>query len=257
MWAGKVLGALFGMMSGGPVGLLIGAFIGHFFDRAVTRVTLGHQPGLGQIQATFFQTTFKVMGHLAKADGVVSESEIEQARHVMAQMRLNDTQKQEAIKLFSAGKVAGFDIAPELQKLRASANSSSLILMFMEIQISVAIADGEISDPERNVLITICQALGVSTSELNTLIQRLNASSRQSSQPSEHSLKDAYEVLGVAKGDTDAVVKRAYRKLISEHHPDKLVAQGLPEEMMVLATEKSQQIQAAYDDIKQSRKANA
>ena len=187
---------------------------------------------------------------------MVSESEIEQARIVMSQMRLNETQKHEAIKLFSEGKVTGFNIAPELEKLKKSANSSSLILMFMEIQISVAIADGEISEPERDVLITICHELGISTAELNTLIQRLNASSRQSSQPSEHSLRDAYTVLGVLKSDTDAVVKRAYRKLISEHHPDKLVAKGLPEEMMILAKEKSQQIQAAYDDIKQARKAN-
>lgn len=257
MWAGKVIGALMGMMSGGPLGLFLGAFVGHFFDTAIKNLTLGHHPVRGQVQDIFFNTTFKVMGKLAKADGIVSESEVEQARHVMAQMGLNEAQRHEAIKLFTEGKTTGFDISPDLQRLKLSANSNSLILMFMEIQISIAIADGEISSPERKVLQQICHELGISTRELDILIQRLNASSRQSAQANQNTLKDAYSVLGVSESDTDTVVKRAYRKLISEHHPDKLVAKGLPEEMMTLAKEKSQQIQSAYDDIKQARKQKA
>lgn len=257
MWAGKVVGAMMGMMSGGPLGLLLGAFVGHFFDTAMKNLTLGHHPVRGQVQDIFFNTTFKVMGNLAKADGVVSEHEIAQARHVMAQMGLNENQRHEAIKLFTQGKTSGFDISPDLQRLKQSANSNNLILMFMEIQISVAIADGEISAPERQVLLQICNVLGVSARELDILIQRLNASSRQSTQASAHSLSDAYEVLGVTESDSDADVKKAYRKLISAHHPDKLVAKGLPEEMMKIAKEKSQQIQSAYDDVKQARKQKA
>jgi DnaJ like chaperone protein len=67
------------------------------------------------------------------------------------------------------------------------------------------------------------------------------------------SLKDAYEALGIASDVDDKALKRAYRKLMSENHPDKLIAKGVPEDMIKLATERSQEIQAAYEMIKKSR----
>ena len=69
------------------------------------------------------------------------------------------------------------------------------------------------------------------------------------------SLKDAYRLLGVSDGASDAELKKAYRRLMSQHHPDKLVAKGLPEQMVKDATEKTQQIKAAYELIRKSRDA--
>jgi DnaJ like chaperone protein len=66
-------------------------------------------------------------------------------------------------------------------------------------------------------------------------------------------LDDAYKALGMSKDSTDAEVKRAYRKLISQYHPDKLIGQGMPEDMIAMATEQAKEIQVAYDLVKKSR----
>ncbi|WP_171996793.1 co-chaperone DjlA, partial [Klebsiella pneumoniae] len=66
-------------------------------------------------------------------------------------------------------------------------------------------------------------------------------------------LEDACNVLGVKPTDDAATVKRAYRKLMNEHHPDKLVAKGLPPEMMEMAKQKAQEIQKAWELIKEQR----
>jgi DnaJ like chaperone protein len=66
-------------------------------------------------------------------------------------------------------------------------------------------------------------------------------------------LDDAYKALGVTKDSSDAEVKRAWRKLMSQYHPDKLMGQGVPEDMIKMATEQAKEIQLAYDLIKKSR----
>ena len=65
-------------------------------------------------------------------------------------------------------------------------------------------------------------------------------------------LSQAYKILGVSKNSSEAEIKKAYRRLMSQHHPDKLVSKGLPDEMIQLATEKTQEIRKAYDLIKKS-----
>ena len=76
---------------------------------------------------------------------------------------------------------------------------------------------------------------------------------RQGSQQNGPSLEDAYAVLGVTANDDEKAIKRAYRKRMSEHHPDKLASKGLPEQAMEIAKNKAQDIQAAYELIKERR----
>ena len=101
-WTGKFFGAALGAMFGGPVGALIGGVIGHQFDRGVSDSVRAVPPP--SVQHAFFEATFRVMGHIAKADGRVSETEIRAARAVMHHMRLSPEQVQEAIRLFNDGK---------------------------------------------------------------------------------------------------------------------------------------------------------
>ena len=261
IWAGKLIGAFLGLTTGGPLGLLIGLVAGNAFDRMYARhLELPQSSARGEGQSLFFRVTFLTMGQLAKSDGRVSEQEIEQARNIMNQMGLNDAQRMEAINLFNEGKQQDYDLTHDLQRFnRAVGSRGSLVQLFLEIQLMVAYSDGELSISEKRLLDKVCRALGVSALHFQYIHARVRAAQEQQKQRTEHNhvyeLRSAYGVLGVKESATDAEVKKAYRKLMSEHHPDKLVSKGLPEEMMKIAKEKAQEIQTAYDVIRKSRKA--
>jgi DnaJ like chaperone protein len=260
-WWGKLLGGTFGFMLGGPLGAILGASLGHNFDKGLggfTPVGGGGQDraDVEQIQSAFFTATFSMMGHLAKSDGQVSRAEIAMAESVMQQMRLNPRQKQVAISLFERGKQADFPVASVLQQFRAECHRRRhLLQMFLEILAATALADGELHPAERRVLDTTAAALGFSPQEFLHILQRLQAS-RHMHQPSTKpasALNDAYKLLGLSKGATDDELKKAYRRLMNQHHPDKLVSKGLPQEMMELANQKTMEIKAAYELIRNSR----
>ena len=124
------------------------------------------------------------------------------------------------------------------------------------MQIHAAFADGVLHPAEKQALQHICDMLGFSQHEFEHLVDlvRANSASAGGSDSSGGlTLSMAYKVLDVTKSATDAEVKKSYRRLMNQHHPDKLVAKGLPEEMMQVAKEKTQEIKAAYDVIKKDR----
>ncbi len=262
------MGGAFGYLLGGPLGALLGAALGRKFDRGLGQLgeagAGGFRPGEQQrVQTAFFTATFAVMGHIAKADGQVSKDEIGMARQVMDQMSLNPQLKKTAINLFNEGKQPGFDLDQVLEQFRHECHRRShLIRMFLEIQLHAAYADGELHNAEERLLLHICETLGIPIAEfrhLETMVRAARefgaggAGAGPGARPSKGHLARAYEVLGVKADASDAEVKKAYRRLMSQHHPDKLVSKGLPEEMMNLAKEKSQEITVAYETIKEAR----
>ncbi len=263
-WWGKLLGLVFGYLLGGPLGALIGLLLGHNFDTGLVRSLREQlQPGdQMRVQEAFFTAVFSVMGHLAKADGRVTESEIELARDVMQRMNLNEQMRQRAIRLFNEGKQASFNLDAVLRQFRQTSHRRrNLLRMFVEILLHAAYADGDLDAAERRVLEQIRVGLGFSVREFR-LIEALVYNARyfssddqaRSASPSgRNALHEAYAVLGVEEDATDVKVKMAYRRLMNQHHPDKLVAKGLPEEMIKLATERTQEIKQAYELIKKER----
>ncbi len=267
-WWGKFLGGAVGFSMGGPLGLLIGSVIGHkLVDKPMQQ---GMQEGMGVnnelTQAAFFSATFSIMGHIAKADGVVSKDEIAMAKQIMDHMRLDAEQKKAAIDLFNKGKRSDFDLEGVLFQFKQVAHrKTTLLQMFLEIQLHAALADGKIDASEQLIINKVAQRLGFTTRHVEQLIALvssnlgLGGNRYYYGQGDEHKspsalLKEAYEMLGVPRSSTDAEVKKAYRRLMNQHHPDKLVSKGLPEEMIQMATEKTQQIKAAYEMVKDSRK---
>jgi DnaJ like chaperone protein len=263
-WWGKVVGGAFGFMLGGPLGALLGMALGHQFDHGFGGIIsdgVTTQADMERIQAAFFTTTFSVMGHLAKTDGRVSEDEIQMAKRVMQQMQLDDGQRQVAINLFNEGKQNNFIIDDVLRQFRKEAHRrTNLMQMFLEIQVYAAFADGLLHQKEEDLLQHIFRMLGFSRFDYETIVGRVQAEmhlgSRQqrstaaSAGMSDH---DAYAILAVDKDASDKDIKRAYRRLMNQHHPDKLVSKGMPEEMIKIATEKTHKIRAAYDQIKERR----
>lgn len=259
-WWGKVIGGAFGYMLGGPLGMLLGAALGHNFDKGFAGIQFQHVD-LERIQSAFFTATFSIMGHVAKSDGRVSEEEIEMARRIMSHMQLSPEQQKIAVRLFNEGKQANFNLDAVLEQFRQECHRRrNLLQMFMEIQIATTIADGVVNKAERDTLIHIGDRLGFTLYNIESLINMVQAQQQYARgytdirRPTpKASLADAYAVMGITKSASDSEVKKAYRKLMNQHHPDKLVAKGLPEEMMKIATEKTQEIKQAYEQIKEAR----
>lgn len=279
MW-GLLLGGAFGFIIGGPIGAVLGAALGHSFDKGMA-AQLAEEiaddellPGDStRIKMAFFTATFSVMGHIAKADGHVHRSEIALAEAVMKRMHLDAELRSAAIKLFNEGKQPDFDAeALVLQFRQECQRRTSLYRMFVEILIQAALADGAMSSEEEAALLKVAAVLGFTEPtfrQLELLVrysmgmmggerseQQRSSQSRQAPPPATSSsmtVKEAYAALGVKKSDDKATVKRAYRRLMSQHHPDKLVSKGLPEEMIKLATDKTQFIQKAHERIKESK----
>lgn len=262
-WWGKALGGAFGFMMGGPLGALIGIGFGHNFDKGLKSNLSDKRFEPGQqerVQAAFFTATFSVMGCVAKADGKVTPDEIRMAEAVMTQMGLSGEARDSAKRLFNEGKSDDFPLDEVLDQFKQELHRRvTLLQMFLEIQLQAAYADGVLDKAEEALLARICKRLGVPLDQLHRLEEMLKAGFGQGSgrspghQPRSRSLADAYAILGSDKSASDAEIKKAYRRLMSQHHPDKLVSKGLPEEMMRDATEKTQQIKEAYEQIKQSR----
>ncbi len=269
-WWGKIVGGAFGFMLGGPLGAILGAALGHGFDKGLKGIPdqpAGWEPGdRERVQTAFFTATFSVMGHLAKADGRVSPDEIRLAEAVMAEMDLSPELRRAAMRLFNEGKAAAFPLDAVIEQFRAECHGrSTLIRMFVEIQLQAAYADGRMDSAEDRLLQLVCTRLGFSELDYRRL-QRMveaerhfagagaaGADARGRGRQPGPTLDDAYAVLGVTSASADAEVKKAYRRLLSQHHPDKLVAKGLPEEMMKLAAQKTHEIKQAYDRIKTER----
>ena len=264
MFYGKLIGGLIGLLVANIFGLVLGVFIGHLFDNGLMRTLRYASPAnIGRIKDSFFETTFLLFGFLAKADGRISQQEVDHTEMVIAQMGLSGEQRQRAIELFKQGAAADFHIEPAIssfvQVVGPQKQIQQTLLFFL---ISLALADHEIQPVEHDALQRIAGLLGFSPAQLQQMLRMAQAqgsfhgagggNSSFGAQPG-IGLDEAYAALGVAKDVDDKGLKRAYRKRMSENHPDKLIAQGVPEDMVKLATERSQEIQAAYEMIKKSR----
>ncbi|MBN4080196.1 co-chaperone DjlA [Beggiatoa alba] len=264
-WWGKILGGGFGFLMGGPLGAVMGAAFGHQFDKGVNQDFDGRgYQAQERTQLAFFSAVFSVMGHVAKADGRVTPDEIEMARALMQQMSLDEQQQQLAIGLFNQGKQSDFDLDGVLNQFKQECRRhTTLVQMFIEVLLHAAHADGVMHPNEREVLKHITITLGFSSIKFQQLDDRVRSQrsfhqgggyAGSTQVPTRDRLNDAYAMLNSSESSTDAEVKKAYRRLMNQHHPDKLVAKGMPEEMIKMTTEKTQEIKAAYELIKKSRK---
>lgn len=275
---GKIIGVFLGWKVGGFFGAIAGLILGSIADKKLYE--------LGSVSSSFFkkkttrqdlfmQTTFAVLGHLSKSKGRVTEEDIQLANQLMIQLKLDDAGRKLAQDAFRRGKESDFPIRQVIREFRIGCGQrADLLRMFLQVQVQAAFADSELHENEKEVLYVIAEELGLSRMQFEQMIAMEMAAraftqggfyqqyqqgayqggyqyQRQNSGGYQHAsgptLNDAYKVLGVTESDEQNTVKRAYRRLMNEHHPDKLVAKGLPPEMMEMAKEKTQQIQAAYD----------
>ena len=295
---GKLLGFVFGFLLLKLPGAILGLIAGHMFDKGMSN-DFSRSGGFGrffadnerlQSSAIFFHALFACLGHIAKADGAVTQSEINVALKLMDDMQLNENDRREAQQAFREGKDPQFPLAHILKDLKHDLHGQRIILQaFLEMLIEASFADGQLSVSEVEVLDKVAIGLGFGHKDLDRLIRKFEAElrfrqrqdafsqardearSRAQEQANawrdkaqqqytraphysdKQRLTDAYRILNVAPTADEKTLKRAYKKAMNEHHPDKLFARGLPKQAMELAKVKAQDIQAAYELIKSTR----
>ncbi|EGI72715.1 co-chaperone DjlA [Pseudoalteromonas sp. SR43-6] len=287
MW-GKILGFCFGFMFGKIFGAILGLYLGHLFDKSLKNnfdkaggfSSLFSGDDVHERQALFFSSCFAVMGHIAKSNGRVSEIHIKAANLFMDEMGLKGEERREAQHAFQSGKESDFSLKETVHDFKERfAKRNDLIQLFLEIQIQMAFSDGVLAEQEKQLLAEVSKQLGISKTHFAFVLKRYQAefnfrkqqqrfNQQQQSQGQSSSYREgsghhvppnnnmnraqALALLGLNSDATQRDIKVAYRKLMSQHHPDKLVSQGLPKHMMELAVKKSQDIQAAYEYLKKS-----
>ncbi len=241
---GKVIGGVAGFALGGPLGALIGAYAGHKMDKARTGQdpTLGHGDYDQQSkQVAFTMAVIVLSAKMAKADGVVTREEVSAFKEVF---HIPADEMSSVGKLFDEARkdASGFEPYAE-QVARMFAREPAVLEELIGGLFHIARADGTIAPAELDFLTKVAVIFGFSDRDFERL--RASYDKPETSSP--------YAVLGVSRDADDAEIKKAYRKLLVVNHPDKLIAQGLPQEFIDLANEKMAAINAAYDAIKKQR----
>lgn len=274
-WIGLILGFILlstmslGLLILGIFGALIGLLFGGFADRIRAYGLGGANPFTSQARQTvFLETVFVLMGKLAKADGRISQIEIDHVEAFIKKMGMSGEHRQEAIRQFKRGAEPGFDITDTLNHFKQHCgNTFNLKQVLLVYLIVMALADGKLDPQEKDILEQVSAQLGYNRAEFNRILDMVMSQAsfasghrqQYSSGPQRSSadeLADAYKALGVTEKSSNQEIKRAYRKLMSQYHPDKLMGQGVPEDMIAVATEQAKEIQLAYDLIKKSRGLN-
>ncbi len=244
---GKVIGGVAGFAMGGPLGALLGAAAGHAVDKMKEGARAGVEYGGGARRAEERQVAFTLAvialgAKMAKADGTVTRDEVDAFKRLF---HIPPDEVGNVAKIFDRAKTstAGYEMYAQ-QVANLFPHEPQVLEELLGTLLHIAKADGVIHPAEMEYLWNVAQIFGFE----RATFERITAT--HGAAPGE---ANPYEVLGMARDAADADIKATYRKLIHENHPDKLMAQGLPQEFIDLANEKMVAINAAYDTIKKER----
>lgn len=246
---GTVIGATIGMFLGGPLGAIAGAAFG---SMASSGKSDKYSARYGQrmsstehAQVTFYVGVFSMLAKLAQVDGEVSDAERAKIEEFMAQdLRLDEPTKQSARRIFDtalSSRETFHSIANQFY--REFRYQPQFFELMIDIMIRVSTADSRgLTPQEETIIIDAVHIFRIS----ETRYQQLKSRHVQHT-------ANYYSVLGCSPADGDDAIKKAYRRLVNEYHPDKIASRGLPEEFEKLAADKFREIQQAYEAIRRER----
>ena len=262
---GTFVGAIVGVMLVSPIlkviCVTIGYVVGHQFDRgfAIYGARMD-APGDGaaRLSEDYVRALFMCMGHLAKTDGRVSEDEIRAARLVMHQLNLAPARVRRAIHWFEEGKRPDFPLLQVVRELRRGhARRNDSRLLFVRLLLEVALAKSSLNAGERNTIWTICTELDIGRVELAQLEAMIRAQKGFKRSPAgnrdNHRIQRAYRTLGVRSSATNDEIKKAYRRLMSRNHPDKIAGDDPGAAAIADAERRTREIRGAYEMLKARR----
>lgn len=215
-------------------------------------------PAGGRTEQAFTSAMFIVLGRLAKMDGRVTEEEISYASSVMKLMGLSNELRRHAIHFYEQGKHPDTEIGPSVAAMvRAIGQRSALAKLFIQTQCRAALLKGELRLKDKMLLRSVAELLGYDKSEFLAICNDLQGVSGEESGKSRNFLQNAYNILQLEPGVADGEIRRAYLRMMSRNHPDKLVSDNLSEESLRQAQEKAMAIRSAYETVCGFRKIRA
>lgn len=233
---GKLAGAAAGLAIGGPIGALMGGFAGHYVIDRDKKDGEG-----GENQVAFTVGVIALGAKMAKADGTVTKDEVNAFKEVF---KVPEGEMKNVARVFNLAKqdVAGYEAYAE-QLASMFKDNRELLEDVLEGLFHIAKADDHVHPAEEEYLSQVASRFGMSETEFKYIRARHVSSNK----------RDPYDVLGITPDITDEELRSHYRKLAAENHPDKLIARGVPEEFVAIATEKLSTINEAYDEIAKER----
>lgn len=272
---GKLFGAGLGYFVAEVPGAMFGLVLGFLADTcivALQKPKFSHllPEQISDLQKEFFVATFTIMGHIA-ATADSRAGNMRAANRVIERLNLPTDIREEAIRLYKTGMSPTFNLNEVLLPFFTSCRlQKNLLEMFVELQIYAAMTEGKLGDAERDILMDISKVLEISRSEFDRLMSiirteqhfRRNPEIRRAvnsedefiaPQGESTNIRDAYAILNIPPSATNEEIKQAYRRMRSMHHPDKLLAKGLPEEMLKIAEDRTREIRTAYERIRAVR----
>ncbi len=231
---GKILGGGLGFIIGGPIGAVLGAVVGHHTLDSGAALSFEEQR-----QGIFFAATFSMLGKLSKADGVVSQAEIDVVETVMTNnLQLNPQAREFAIKVFTHAKDSNDKFEDYANQFYIEfAAYPEVLSQLVDLLLLVAHSDGVMHPEEERMIEKAVDIFGIGA-EYEQLKARYSGT---------NNLKQSYEILGASEEESLADIKRKYRKLAMEYHPDRVQSRGVSPEFAANAEERFKDIQHAYD----------
>ena len=235
---GKIIGGATGFAFGGPIGALLGSVAGHAIDKIKTKKKLPEETALKQIGFTI--GVIVLSAKMAKADGKVTEDEI---RAFKEKINIPDNEIKNVAKLWDQAKKTtdGFQIyARQIANLLEK--NSSVLEELLKLLIIIALADGKITIPEIKYLKEVGNIFGFSKEDFERIYSSKSGVS-----------SDPYQILGVSRDASIDEIKQKWKQLAINHHPDRLISQGIPEDLIHKSTSRLKEINNAWDTIQNKR----
>jgi DnaJ like chaperone protein len=244
---GKILGGGLGFIVGGPIGAALGAAAGHQFDARSQGG--GIFSALENKQTIYFTATFSMLGKLAKADGIVTQQEVNAIDRVMREnLRLTPQARDLAIRIFNSAKDSNERFEDYARQFYSEFGSSKQVLSsVIDLLLLVGYADGELASEEEALILEAVRIF-----QLQDQYQQIKG--RFTGVPED--VNRYYAILGAKRGDSVTVIKKKYRKLAMEYHPDRMASQGMSPELMTAAEDKFKEIQNAMDMVEKDTRGS-
>jgi len=241
---GKIIGGTAGFALGGPLGAILGVMAGNVFDKSKKRKFNFNQISNQQKQNIFALSIIILSAKIAKSDGVVTKDEITAFKE---KFKIPPSEMSQVAKIFDEAKKSQFGYEKIANQIGMLFSGNQLMLEeLLNNLFFIAEADGNISVSEIEVLKSISHSFNLSENDFQRIFNsRLNDKE-----------SDPYKVLGVNRNDSDEVIRNKWLELSKKHHPDFLLAKGLPDEFIEQANKELSSINLAYDKIKNLRENN-